>query len=132
MADLLKFELVSPEALLLSDEVDSVVIPASEGEMTVMADHAPVMTAIKPGVLVVSGGSEASRKIFVRGGFADINPDGLTVLAEFAAPLSEFNSADLDQQIKNAEEDVADAKSDTARAAAQARLEQLNEVRSQI
>jgi len=132
MADSLKFELVSPEALLLSDDVDSVVVPATEGEMTVMAHHAPVMTAIKPGVLVVNGGTEASRKIFVRGGFADINPGGLTVLAEFAAPMSEFNRDDLDQQIKDAEEDVNDAKNDQARSVAATRLEQLNEVRAQF
>ena len=132
MAEALKFELVSPEALLLSEEVDSVVVPGSEGEMTVMAQHAPVMTTIKPGVLEVNGGSEASRKIFVRGGFADINPGGLTVLAEFASPLADFSASDLDQQIKNAEEDVADAKSDAAREAAQSRLEQLKDVRGQL
>ncbi|MGE0212307.1 MAG: F0F1 ATP synthase subunit epsilon [Parvibaculaceae bacterium] len=122
----LHFELVSPERLLLSGEVAQVVIPGTEGEMTVLPGHAPVLSTLKPGVIAVTpteGGS--TDRIFVRGGFAEINPKGLIVLAELAVPLAELDAALLAQEIKNAEEDVADAKDDEARRRAQETLDHL-------
>jgi F-type H+-transporting ATPase subunit epsilon len=89
----LHFELVSPVKLLFSGEVDSVVIPGSEGEMMILPQHAPVLTSLRSGVVVVTSVKGAER-IFVRGGFAEVNPKGLTVLAERAIPESEMSDED--------------------------------------
>lgn len=112
MADNFNFELVSPERLLLSEKVSEVVIPATEGEMTVMANHAPTMTTIKPGVVSVKDGSGKVSRYVVFGGFADILPTGCTLLAESAIPLTEMNKAALDARIEAARADVANASSD--------------------
>ncbi|MEX6508799.1 F0F1 ATP synthase subunit epsilon [Jiella sp. M17.18] len=130
MADSFQFELVSPEKLLFSEAVTAVNIPGSEGYFTVMARHAPMMTTVKPGVVVVTPESGEERQIFVRGGFADVNENGLTLLAEHAQPVDEVDRAALDQQIRDAEEDVADAGTPEARAKAQADLDQLKEARA--
>ncbi len=122
----LHFELVSPERLLLSDEVAQVVIPGTEGEMTVLPGHAPVLSTLKPGVIsVVRDAGGQPERIFVRGGFAEINPKGLIVLAELAVPMAEVDAALLAQQVKDAEEDVVDAKSDDIRRRAQETLDHL-------
>ena len=121
----LHFELVSPARLLFSGDVASVQIPGSEGEMTILPLHAPVLSTLKPGVVTVTKDSGTAEKIFVRGGFAEVNAKGLTVLAETAIPLADLDAAALSQQIKNAEEDVADAKSDGARAKASETLDHL-------
>lgn len=125
MADKLTFALVSPERELFHGEVDHVVVPGSEGEFGVSPSHAPVMSVIKPGALrVLNDGAE--RRIYVNGGFADVTPDGLTVLAEEAVDLAEIEPAQLEQELKNAHEDLRDANTDERRATAQrtvARLE---------
>jgi F-type H+-transporting ATPase subunit epsilon len=126
------FELVSPEKLLFSGDVESVVAPGAEGQFTVLKDHAPVMTTLKSGVVTVAGGDGKLEKLFVRGGFADVNAAGFTILAELAVPLSEIDVAKLDADIRNAREDVADAKSDEARHAADVRLAQLEEMRAAV
>lgn len=126
------FELVSPEKLLFSGEVESVVAPGAEGQFTVLKDHAPVMTTLKSGVVTVAGGDGKVEKLFVRGGFADVSAAGFTILAETAVPLVEINVAKLDADIKNAREDVADAKSDETRRAASEKLAQLEEMRASV
>lgn len=131
MAEPLKFDLVSPERLLMSEEVESVVVPGSEGYFTVMKGHAPFMSTLKPGVVDVTRGG-ATERIFVRGGFADVNGKGLTVLAEQAIPLAEVDAEMLAAEVKNAEEDVADAKDGAHRDAAQLRLHQLREVQTAL
>lgn len=124
MADAFKFELVAPERLVLSADVRSVVIPGSEGEMTVLAHHAPVMTTLRAGVLAVDGDGGA-RRIFVRGGFAEIGTQGLTVLAEEAIAVEEIDRARVEAEIKDARDDLAEAKSEDERRAAAARIERL-------
>ena len=131
MAETFQFELVSPERLLLSEPVEQVVVPGSEGQFTVMRGHAPFMTTLRPGIIDIVRGSQTTR-IFVRGGFADANADGLSVLAEMAIPVAEINPAHLAQEVKNAEEDVADAKDGAARDAAEQRLNQLKEVQAAL
>ncbi|MGC4024936.1 MAG: F0F1 ATP synthase subunit epsilon [Mesorhizobium sp.] len=126
MAEAFKFELVSPERLLVSESVESVVIPGTEGEMTVMANHAPVMTTIKPGVVTVKPASGAEQRFVVFGGFADILPSGCTLLAEEAVAVQDINREDLDRRIQEAREDVNDAKTDLARAKAQEYLDHLS------
>src|SRR5690606_2125206 len=119
MAEAFKFELVSPERLLVSEDVESVIIPGAEGEMTVMARHAPVMSTIKPGVVTVKPVSGAEQRFVVFGGFADILPDGCTLLAESAVAVKDIDRADLAQRISDAREDVADAKDEAARTRAE-------------
>jgi F-type H+-transporting ATPase subunit epsilon len=128
MADLLKFELVSPERLLMSDEVRQVTIPGTEGDFTVLAGHAPVLSTIRPGVVNVVDGGGADTRIFVRGGFAEVSPTGLTILAEEAIPLADLDAEALAQQIRNAEEDVADASNDEARRRASESLDHLRQL----
>ena len=120
-----KFELVSPERLLVSEEVVSVVIPGSEGEMTIMVNHAPVMTTIKPGVVTVKATSGSEERYVVFGGFADILPSGCTMLAESATPVKDIDRAELARRIQDAKEDLADAKSDEHRTKAELFLGQL-------
>ena len=128
----LHFDLVSPERLLISAEVDQVDVPGSEGDFGVMANHAPVMTTLRPGVLTIQSPGKAGEKYFVRGGFAEVTLGGLTILAEEAMPLAELDTAALDQRIKNAEEDVADAKDDVARRRAKSQLDSLRELRTAL
>jgi F-type H+-transporting ATPase subunit epsilon len=123
------FDLVSPEKLLISAEVEHVVVPGSEGEFGVLAGHAPLVAMLKPGILTVLEPAPAKR-IVVGGGFAEVNPDGLTVLAEIAVPVEEFDVSLLVNRIKDLEEDVADAKDDAARDKLRQRLEQLQAVRA--
>lgn len=132
MADKLQFDLVSPERQLLSEAVDMVVVPGKEGDFGVLAGHAPVMTTLRPGVINVDDAGRAQQRIFVRGGFAEVTPKGLTILAEHAIPLSELDEAALDQEIANAQEDVNDAKSDATRQSAQEKLDHLKQLRQAI
>jgi F-type H+-transporting ATPase subunit epsilon len=122
---LLHFELVSPERLLLSEEVASVTIPGTEGDMGILPDHAPVLSTLRPGIVVVTRESGEADQIFVRGGFAEVNPQGLTVLAETATPIAELDASALALHVKNLEEDVADAQDDETRRRAQEMLDHL-------
>jgi F-type H+-transporting ATPase subunit epsilon len=132
MPDPFKFELVSPERLLVSDDAEQVVVPGSEGEMTVLAYHAPLLTTLKPGVLNIGFPGGEHRRYFIRGGFAEIGPSGLTVLAETAVDLAELDAGQLAQALKDAEEDVADASEDMARDKAQTNLDHLRQVQAAL
>lgn len=128
----LRFDLVSPERLLLSAEVDQVDVPGSEGDFGVFANHAPVMTSLRPGVLTVLSQGKQGDRFFVRGGFAEVTAQGLTVLAEEAMPLADLDRAALDQRIRNAEEDVADARDAASRDRAQRALNGLRELHTAL
>jgi F-type H+-transporting ATPase subunit epsilon len=132
MAENFKFELVSPERLLVSEEVQHVVIPGAEGEMTVMVNHAPVMTTIKPGVVTVRTVAGEDERYVVFGGFADILPEGCTLLAESAVAVGDIDPSDVAQRIQEAKEDVADAKDDEARTRAEQFLAQLTTLEGAI
>ena len=125
MAESFKFELVSPERLLVSEQVESVIIPGVEGEMTVMAKHAPVMTMVKPGVVTVKPASGAEERYVVFGGFADILPDSCTLLAESAVAVGDIDRDDLSRRIREAREDLNDARNDEDRTKAEQFLDQL-------
>lgn len=127
MADKLHFELVSPEKLLMSTDVDMVVVPGVDGDFGVLINHAPVVSTLRAGILEVHNGEEPDR-LLVRGGFAEVNPEGLTVLAEEATPLSEVDRAALETQLKDANEDVADAKDDAQRMEAEKLRDRLVEI----
>lgn len=123
------FELVSPERVLFSGSVDAVVLPASDGDMTVLAGHAPMMTTLKTGFLVITSNPGNGRRILVRGGFADINQNGLTVLAERALPEEELTQEILDKEILQAEM-AWDATTDpVAKHAAESAIAQLREAK---
>ncbi len=126
------FELVSPERLLFAGDVESVVVPGTEGEFTVLKDHAPLMSTLKPGVVTVIETGAKETRLFVRGGFADVAPTGLTILAESAVPVEQLDAAKLDAELQIARTDVADAPSDEARRLAQEKLDQLSELRATL
>jgi F-type H+-transporting ATPase subunit epsilon len=129
MADPFKFELVSPEKLLFSGDVEQVLVPGAEGDMTIMAKHAPVITTLRPGLLEIDFPDGKRQRFFARRGFAEVNPDGLTVLAERAIDLDDLDPEQLTQDIANAEEDVADLSGD-AKDRALMTLEHLRQVQA--
>ena len=129
MPDPFKFELVSPEKLLFSGEVEQVLVPGAEGDMTIMAKHAPLITTLRPGLLEVEFPGGKRQRFFARGGFAEVVPAGLTILAETAIDLDEMSPEHLNQAITNAEEDVADL-SGEAKDRAQMTLEHLRQVQA--
>lgn len=129
--DSFPFELVSPEKLLISEEVQHVVVPGVEGEFGVLAHHAPFMSVLKPGVVKVykTEGGEP-QKLFVRGGFADVNPKGLTILADEATPLDQLDASRIDVLIADAQEDVVEAKTDDERLKAEIRLSHFRQLKA--
>jgi F-type H+-transporting ATPase subunit epsilon len=121
------FDLVSPERLLFSGEVDQVDVPGSEGDFGVFAGHAPLVSMLRPGILtIIAAGSP--QRVLVFGGFAEVGPNGLTVLADMATPVEDVDPAVIEGAIKDTEEDVADAKDNAARDKAQHKLDQLKAV----
>ncbi len=124
------FDLVSPENLVFSGEVEHVVVPGTEGEFGVLAGHAPMIAMLKPGILRILGPEE--QRIMVVGGFAEVNPDGLTVLADRAVPVDELDPAVLAGEIKDAEEDLADAATDAARDRMRLKVDQLKAVQAAL
>ncbi|MBL4618353.1 MAG: F0F1 ATP synthase subunit epsilon [Robiginitomaculum sp.] len=127
MTDKLHFSLVSPEKELFSGGVDSVTVPGSEGDFGVYPQHMPVMTTIRPGAISVMN-DEVERRIYIRGGFADVTAEGLTILAEEAVELADIDPAKLAQDITDAKEDLSDAKGDDKKANAQEKLDYLQEI----
>ena len=132
MAELLNFELVSPEKLLMSAEVETVVIPGSEGDFGVFVNHAPVLSTMRPGIIDITEADGKKQRIFVRGGFAEVNPKGLTVLAEQAINMDDLDATAIAQEVTNAEEDVADAKTDDKRQKAQETLDHLKQLQESL
>jgi F-type H+-transporting ATPase subunit epsilon len=125
------FDIVSPERVVFSGEVDQVDVPGSEGDFGVLPGHAPLVSMLRPGILTVIRGGQAQR-IIVVGGFAEVNPDGLTVLADLAMPVDEVDHATIAREIKDAEEDVADATTDAIRDKARQKLDQLRAAQSAL
>lgn len=128
-ANKITFDLVSPEKLLLSVDADMVTVPGTEGYMGVMAGHSPLVSALRAGMVDVLVDGKDDR-YFIRGGFAEINPEKITVLAEEAVPMGELDIAVLDQRIKDAQEDEIAAKTDAERLRAAQLLDDLKLVRA--
>ncbi|PSC05867.1 F0F1 ATP synthase subunit epsilon [Alsobacter soli] len=126
------FELVSPERLLISAEVEQVVVPGTEGDFGVLKDHAPLMSTLRPGVVVVTGPQNNTQRLFVRGGFAEVSPRGLTILAEQAIPVEEVTDDVIAAEIKAAEADFEKAGTEESRRAAADRLAQLVTLRETL
>ena len=128
MAGTFKFELVTPERMIIpehagdtkssaSADAEQVIVPGSDGQFTVLAGHAPVIAALRPGVLDIKLTS-GQRRIFVRGGFAEVEPDRLTVLAQHYVDLDVKDRGKLDAELKSAEAMLSEAKDDATRLAA--------------
>ena len=126
MAPGILFELVSPERLLISEEVEMVVVPGTEGDFGVLADHQPMISSVRPGLLEVhTEGADAPRRIFVNGGFAEVTGTRCAVMTEEAVPVEELKREDLDVRVKDAIEDLARAEGDHQRHLIEIRLETL-------
>jgi len=124
-------DLVSPERLLFSGEVDQVDVPGAEGDFGVLAGHAPFVAMLRPGVLTVHAGGSQQR-IVVFGGFAEVSPKGLTVLADQAVAVEDLDTDRLAQEIKNSEEDIADSDDDEVRDKLRRKVDQLQAVRTAV
>lgn len=122
MADKVEFELVSPEKLLASQPVDMVVVPGAEGDFGVLAGHAPMISTVRPGIIEVHDGDRVVNRVFVAGGFAEVTATRCTVLAEQAVPVAEIDRAKAEQELKDLNEDLADAKTDADRQRVEAKL----------
>ena len=125
------FELVSPDKVLFNGSAQAVLVPGAEGDFQVLSDHAPVMTAMRPGVVGIDDAEGKHSREFVRGGFADASKAGLILLAETANPFENLSADKLGEEIKNAEEDLADAKDDQKQLA-QEKLDRLRELKDVI
>jgi F-type H+-transporting ATPase subunit epsilon len=129
MAGTFKFEFVSPERILISAEAEQVVVPGMEGQFTVFAGHAPVISTLRPGVLEaqVEGGR---RRVFVRGGFAEVEPDHVTVLAQHLLDLDNLDAEQLAHEMQSAEQMLAEAKDDASRMVSGEAVAQLRALRA--
>ena len=125
------FELVSPIRLVFSGKVDQVDVPGAEGDFGVLANHAPLIAALRPGILSIREGG-STKRLFVRDGFAEVNPAGLTVIAEFTTLVEELDPGELFKEIAAAEERLAVAKNGLARDKAFERVGQLKQVVVQL
>jgi F-type H+-transporting ATPase subunit epsilon len=125
MAGTFKFELVTPERMALSQDATQVVVPGLEGDFTVLPGHAPVISALRPGVVDVTFPDASKARIFVKGGFAEVDREQLTVLAERALDVEAMDAGTIAAELAVAEADLAAAADDTARLAAASALAQL-------
>jgi len=129
MAQTFTFELVSPERVLLAGEAEQVQLPGSEGDMTILPGHAPLVSTLRPGVIdVVMGGSKS--RFFVRQAFAQVEPDRLTVLAEKAQDVASLNAAAISAELSTAEAELAQAKTDEQRLTANQAIDSLSRLKA--
>ena len=131
MADMLHFSLVSPERELFAGDVKQVDAPGAEGEFGVLPNHAPFMTTLRPGLVRIHEG-EKTTALFVRGGFADVTPAGLTILAEEAIDPAGVDVAALEKEISDLREDAKDTGDAARRAHAEGRLAYLEALRAVV
>ncbi|WP_417469555.1 F0F1 ATP synthase subunit epsilon [Maricaulis sp.] len=129
MADKLHFDLVSPERRLFAGEVDMVVVPGEDGDFGVLPKHAPFMSVIRSGAIIITRDG-VNERTFIHGGFAEVTPAGLTILAEEAIPVSEIDVAAVERDLVNAREDVSVAKTDEARESAEALVSKLEAMKT--
>jgi F-type H+-transporting ATPase subunit epsilon len=127
----LHLEFVSPESVLFSGGVDQVDLPGAEGDMGILAGHAPLVTTLRPGIVTIFQGN-AKVPVVVIGGYAEVSPAGLTVLADRAVAREDFDMALLAGEIKDAEEDVADCTDDAERDRLTRHLEQLKSLQAAL
>ncbi len=127
----LHLDFVSPESVLFSGDVDQVDLPGAEGDMGILAGHAPLVTPLRPGIVTIYRGG-AREPVVVTGGFAEVGPTGLTVLADRAVARADFDTTTLANEIKDTEEDVADATDEHRRDKLARHLEQLKTLQTAL
>lgn len=125
------FDLVSPEKIAFSGEVEQVDIPGAEGDFGIMAGHAPMVTTLRPGLLTVTAGGKV-QKIAVFGGLAEISAKGLTVLAEVATAVGDLDKASLARQIADMEASIAKGAAGSALDREIARLDHFRTLHMQL
>ncbi|MDE1903896.1 MAG: ATP synthase F1 subunit epsilon [Alphaproteobacteria bacterium] len=132
MVDKVKFELVSPEKLLLSEDVAMVVVPGGEGDFGVLPGHSLLISTVRPGIIDVYADDQrsVSQRIFVSGGFAEVTAERCTVLADEALPVGEIDRAATEAEIKDAESRHASLKDQAARATGDDKNETLAQLRA--
>jgi F-type H+-transporting ATPase subunit epsilon len=130
MADKVQFELVSPEKLLLSEAVDMVVVPGTEGNFGVLPGHSLLISTVRPGVIDVYDGATIGERIFVSGGFAEVTPERCTVLADEAMPLSSLDAAAIETAMRTLDGSLANLRERVARQTGDEREAALLELRS--
>jgi F-type H+-transporting ATPase subunit epsilon len=126
------FDLVSPERILFSGQVNQVDVPGGDGDFGVLANHAPLVSTVRPGILVIYNERGEKLPVVINGGFAEVSPAGLTVLADMAVPRDEFDVAVLAGEIKDNEEDVADEQDAWKRDKLAQRLAQLKALQAAL
>lgn len=124
------FELVTPERVLMSGPVEQVLVPGADGDFSVMAGHAPVISTLRPGVIEAKAADGKVTRIYVRGGFCEVAPDSLTILAERASNADGMSADAVASELKAAEADLAAATTDDARWAANTAIERLKSLGS--
>ena len=112
------FELVSPQSLLISEDVEMVVVPGGDGDFGVLPNHSPLISTVRPGVIHIFAGGSVKDRIFIAGGFAEVTPAGCTVLAEEALPVGDLDRAAIERDLADSNDDVRDASNDAERDAA--------------
>ena len=122
MAETIEFELVSPERLLISEAVEMVVVPGTEGDFGVLTGHAAMVSAIRPGVIAVFENGAVSERIFVSGGFAEVTPERCTVLADDAEAVDELDRESLEKSLTGLRDDIGSAGDEAGKQAAEAAL----------
>lgn len=123
----LHFSLVSPERELFSGAVDQVVVPGSDGQFGALVNHAPLMSVVKSGVIKIITGNQET-KMYVGGGIVDVSGKGVAILAEDAVDLNSIDKASFEKDLKNAQEDLRDAKNDADKAKASKSIERLEAI----
>lgn len=116
------FELVSPESLVMSEDVDMVVVPGEAGDFGVLPGHSPTVSTVRPGVVHVFSGSSVSARVFVAGGFVEVTTERCTVLTEEAVAVGDIDRAKVEAEIRDLGEDVGAASDDATRQRAEERL----------
>jgi len=122
MADTIQFELVSPQRLLKSEPVEMVVVPGGEGDIGVLPGHSLLIGTVRPGVIQIHEGGQVKERIFVAGGFVEVNPETVTVLAEAAMPVGDLDQCEIQQRLENAKRALSEAGDDKAKADAENRV----------
>jgi F-type H+-transporting ATPase subunit epsilon len=129
MADRVQFELVTPERLLLSEMVEMVVVPGTEGNFGVLPGHAPLISSIRPGMIDVYEGQTITRRIFVVSGIAEVTPERCTVLADEALPPEELDRGGIETELQTIEGNLPSLREQVGRASGTDREALLVELR---
>ncbi len=122
MTDTVQFELVSPAKLLLSEDVEMVVVPGGEGDFGVLPGHTPMLTTVRPGIINIYENGNIVKSIFVEGGFAEVSETRCAVLAEEAIALDELDRDHAEARLQKANDDLQKADNDIARKVAEREL----------